>query len=271
MQNRLAVHLLPILTSPYESVDATVVVIDVLRASTTICHALAAGAREIIPCLDVDEARKIAAKFAPDATVLGGERNGVRIEGFGLGNSPDEYRRDSVGGRTVVFTTTNGTRALAELQFARRVLIGSFVNFSALCAQLTSNQSIQVICAGTGGQITREDVLCAGAIADRLLASGAVGESGLNDQALVAAAAWRNDMYGRDVKDPGSIETLVRNLRNSRGGRNLIELGFDRDIESAAQIDHLRVVPELIVAELIVGNRRIVASFPLPQSPVPSP
>src|SRR5438132_9688378 len=130
MSGRLFAHFLPTLMDPDELRDGTAVVIDVLRASTTICHALAAGAREVIPCLEVEEARRVAADNSGSRPMLGGEREGVRIEGFDLGNSPGEYRPDTVGGRTVVFTTTNGTRAMLGCRSARRVLIGSFVNFS---------------------------------------------------------------------------------------------------------------------------------------------
>src|SRR5260221_9549559 len=99
MPGRLFAHFLPVLLHPDELRDATAVVIDLLRASTTICHALAAGAREVIPCLEVDDARRIAADLAASTPVLGGERDGVQIEGFDLGNSPEEYQPDTVGGR----------------------------------------------------------------------------------------------------------------------------------------------------------------------------
>jgi 2-phosphosulfolactate phosphatase len=248
---------LPTLTGSDELRDATAIVIDLLRASTTICHALAAGARQVIPCLEVEDARRIAAGLAPSIAVLGGERDGVRIDGFDLGNSPDEYRPETVDGRTVVFTTTNGTAALAQCRSARRVLIGSFVNFSAICGQLETDQQNHLICAGTRSKITREDVLCCGAIADRLVSLGAVGESNLNDQARIARDAWLQAMYGTDVKNPGSNEALAQTMRETQGGRNLIGLGLDRDIVAAVQIDRLRVVPELNVE-----TWRIVAALP---------
>ena len=169
MPGSLTVHFLPSLLDPDELAGATAVVIDVLRASTTICHALAAGAREMIPCLEVDEAWRIAAAAVALRPILGGEREGVRIEGFDLGNSPEEYRPETVGGRAIVFTTTNGTAAMAACRAAQRVLIGAFVNFSAMCEQSRSRAQVHLICAGTKRKITREDVLCAGAIVDRLL------------------------------------------------------------------------------------------------------
>ena len=257
MPDRLFAHFLPILLHPDELRDATAVVIDLLRASTTICHALAAGAREVIPCLEVDDARRIAADLAASRPVLGGEREGVQIEGFDLGNSPDEYQPDTVGGRTVVFTTTNGTAAMLRCRRAGRIVIGSLVNFSAVCKQLTAHAQTHLICAGTQSKITREDVLCAGAITDRLLSSGAMGESDLNDEARIARDAWRQTMHGPDVQNPGSTEALARTLRDTQGGRNLIALGLERDIVAAAQIDKFRIVPELDIQ-----SWRIVAALP---------
>jgi 2-phosphosulfolactate phosphatase len=244
MSDRLSVCFLPTLVQAEALASDTAVVIDLLRASTTICYALAAGAKEAIPCLEVEEARRLAAEIAP-RPLLGGERGGVQIEGFDLGNSPDEYRPEKVGGRTVVFTTTNGTKAMLACRSAGRVLIGSFVNLSAVCAQLNPNQATHLICAGTESKITREDVLCAGAVVDRLTAWELIGASDLNDEARIARDAWRETMHGLEIDDPGAIETLARTLRDTRGGRNLIALGLQHDIEAAAQIDRIQIVPEL--------------------------
>src|SRR3989339_400165 len=141
---------------------ATVVVIDVLRASTTIIHALNAGAAEIIPCGEVEQARALAADFPREEVVLGGERGGLPIDGFDLGNSPSEYTPDRVAGRTIVFTTTNGTRAMMRCRKAGRVLIGAFVNASAVAEQLVGCERISLLCAGTEGEYSRDDILMAG-------------------------------------------------------------------------------------------------------------
>jgi 2-phosphosulfolactate phosphatase len=250
MQPLLAAHFLPDFVTPEELAGATVVVIDVLRASTTISQALAAGARAVIPTLEVDEARRIAAGFPSGAAVLGGEREGLRIEGFDLGNSPAEYRPETVGGRSVVFTTTNGTRAMQRCRTAARVLIGAFVNLSAVCEAIKTtepnrSQAVHLLCAGTRGRITREDVLFAGTAIDRLLCDGAVDEMAQNDQARIARAAWREAAGG---ESPLSVATLAAELRDTQGGRNLKAIHLERDIDAAAQIDSLRVVPELNLA-----------------------
>ncbi len=260
MQTVVAAHFLPDLVKPEELSGSTVVVIDVLRASTVITCALAAGARAVVPTLEVDEARQIASKLPKGEAVLGGEREGLRIPGFDLGNSPSEYRPDTVGGRTVVFTTTNGTRAMNRCRGAQRVLIGCFVNLTAVCDAIMSaeisTKSINLLCSGTRGQITREDVLFAGAAIDRLITSGAVDETTQNDQARIARAAWRQAVGNQPTISPAA---LAAELRNTQGGRNLKAVGLEADIDDAARIDSLRVVGELKIADW-----RIVPLIPGP-------
>jgi len=235
----LTVHFCPAHTTPQELAGGVVVVIDILRASTTIIAALAAGAKEVVPCLEVSDAMEAAAR-QQGPVVLGGERGGVKIAGFALGNSPAEYTPASVGGKTVVFTTTNGTRALMQCLAASRVLIGAFVNLSAVVRQLVSATKIHLLCAGTDGHITREDVLFAGAVADALQ-QRANHVFQCNDEAQIAVEAWR----GAFASQPADAKSLAPLLCASRGGINLIELGYKGDIDLAAQIDKLAIVPRL--------------------------
>ncbi len=232
---QLDVYLLPDLVEPAALAGRTVVAIDVLRATTTIIHALAAGAREVVPCLEIEDARRLAAEIGQGA-ILGGERGGVAIKGFDLGNSPAEYTQARVGGKSVVFTTTNGTRAMQRCKLAGRVLLGAFVNFSAVCRELTSSHQVALVCAGTDGHVTREDTLLAGAIVDDLARSKKLQ---LNDQALLAADAWQTAVRLMTDRPLGMM------LRESRGGRNLIDTGQENDIDLAAQMDRFDVVPEL--------------------------
>jgi len=239
-------HLLPRLTAPEELAGGTVVVIDVLRATSVIVTALANGAAAVIPCLEVDEARQIAAKLPPGTALLGGERGGLLIDGFDLANSPHEYGADRVRGRTIVFTTTNGTRAIQQCRLARRILFGSFLNLTSLCDVLQQEQGpVHLLCAGTQDQITREDALLAGAIAARLAGQGRGGEP--NDEASLLAAAWRD--FERSC--PGGraeASALGKTLRQSRGGRNAISTGNEADIDAVAHLDACPVVPELDLA-----------------------
>jgi len=239
------VHLLPGLATPDDFVGSTVVVADILRATTTIVHALAAGATAVIPVLEVEEAEKM--RFVLNQAVTGGERGGRKIPGFDLGNSPEEYTSASVGGKTVIFTTTNGTRAMQMCRQAERVLLGSFANFSAVCRELQKCRRVDILCAGTDGQITREDVLFAGAVIDDL---GKLNRLDRNDQADIAADAWRS--AARDLAGP---KPLAEYLRASQGGRNLIEIGHERDIEIAAHIDKFDLIAELDLAAWEVRAR----------------
>ena len=237
----IRVHFLPELIAANSLAGTTCIVVDVLRATTTITAALSAGAREVLPLLTVDEARQAAGALPPDSFVLGGERSGGKIAGFDLGNSPAEYTPASVGGKTLVITTTNGTKALLHARHSQRVLLGSFVNLSAVCRAAATGDRVDIVCAGTDGQITREDVLLAGAIMSRVTAEGATPA---NDQAIVAHDTWRH-VSATHRDDLAALRHAVQSeLRNTQGGRNLIGMGLDDDLIAAGDIDRYTVVPE---------------------------
>ena len=217
------------------------IVIDVLRASTTIATALAHGAAVVLPRRSIDEARATAA--ARPGTVLGGERGGVKIAGFELGNSPAEYTADRVAGKPVVITTTNGTLALAACHDAAEVLVGAIVNRAAVVATARALaaargcDAIHLVCAGTDGQVTEEDVLAAGAILD----------AASRQDELDAAADAARDRFRRlaAAGRAGLEERIAVAFRTCRGGENLIALGMEADLATAAAIDSLTVVPRL--------------------------
>ncbi len=242
----LNVYALPKLVDPEELAGGTVVVIDVLRASTTIIYALEARATEVIPCQEVEEARAVAGRLPGDGVVLGGERGGLPIDGFDLGNSPHEYLPDRVGGKTLVFTTTNGTRAILRARQADRVLIGAFVNATAVLEQLGQQEQIHLLCAGTHGQIGRDDVLMAGMLVDRILRQGEPIYQ-QNAQAITARETWLQAFrLSRAIgAEPLELPRLAEQLRNSAGGKNLIAVGLEDDILAAARIDRFGSVPEL--------------------------
>lgn len=239
----LRVHFLPELVEPAELAGHRCVVIDVLRATTTMVTALAAGARAVVPCLTVEDACRRASSFAAGTVVLGGERGGLPIEGFDLGNSPAEYTPETVGGKTVVLTTTNGTRAVAHCRHAAEILIGAFLNLSAVCAHLmrqegTPGDDVDVVCAGTNLHVTWDDVLVAGALVARLAGDGGWQ---LDDQAAIARDAWLALSSAAD--GPHLTDRLVAAMSESRGGRNLIQIGMQDDIRLAAAIDAESLVP----------------------------
>jgi 2-phosphosulfolactate phosphatase len=231
------------------------IVIDVLRASTTIITALAHGAARVRPVRTVGEARGLAGQ---SGVLLGGERGGRRIEGFDLGNSPLEYTRQRVAGHDVVITTTNGTAALHACQDAAEILIGTVVNCSAvakLALRLAAGeQALHLVCAGTDGDVTEEDLIGAGAILDAAIQLGADEQEDLDGPARAAVADFRAVVGGDG--DPAAALACV--FATSIGGRNLIALGMEDDLAPAAQIDSLPVVPRLDRGSgWLVGDRSV--------------
>jgi 2-phosphosulfolactate phosphatase len=220
------------------------VVIDVLRASTTIITALAHGAARVRPVLTVEEARALAAGAG---VLLGGERGGLKIDGFDLGNSPREYSRDRVAGRPIVITTTNGTAALHACAGAAEVLIGAIVNRSAVAAAAQAlamehgGCDIHLVCAGTEGAVTEEDLLAAGAILDAAVHRHGCEEASIDATGREALGFFRVTV----AAGPSAAEAIAREFASSIGGRNLIEIGMEADLPASAAIDSLPVVPRL--------------------------
>jgi 2-phosphosulfolactate phosphatase len=240
----LRVHTLPQNVGVEDLAESTVVVIDVLRATTTICQAVASGATEVVPFCEVAEARAAAEKAERDKVVLGGERRGVRIEGFDLGNSPAEYTPDAAGDRAVYLTTTNGTQALHQARLARRVIIGAIVNLSAVVESVMKEPRIDILCAGTGGEESLEDILAAGAIVERLNVTP-LADWEQNEAAKSAAREWRT-LVDEAHRAGHSIESqLADQFRDTLGGRNCFETGNEADLRACARIDHVSVAPEL--------------------------
>lgn len=240
----LNVYNLPTHVGEQDLAGSTVIVIDLLRATTTICHALAAGAREVVPFREIDETLAAAEKAGRNNVILGGERGGMLIDGFDLGNSPAEFTREAIAGRPVFITTTNGTRALYHARLARRVLAGAMVNLSAIVESVKDEPRVDILCAGTGDEETLEDILAAGAMVDRFTAV-ADAQWKLNDAAVAAAREWRLLVGKSDLTGHTIQQQLALKLRDTRGGRNLIEVGNDSDLPDCAAIDRLSIVPEL--------------------------
>lgn len=221
-----------------EVAGRTVFVIDVLRASTTICAALAHGARGIVPVASIEEAMRLAQTLDRSEVLLAGERHATRIEGFDLGNSPREMAETVVHGKTIVMTTTNGTRALLATAGAAAVYLAAAVNLRAAGARardaLARHDDLLVLCAGREGHFGLDDAYAAGRLILQAL-DGRRSRQGLNDSALVAVDLARR--YGSQ---------WLRPLLASQAGRDLVALGFREDITCAAQEDRLPVLPQFL-------------------------
>lgn len=247
MKREVKVHLLPALFEPEEVRGGIAVVIDVLRASTTMTHALANGAVFIIPVGEVEEARSVAARFQSGTVLLGGERGGLLIDGFDLDNNPFAYSEEIVRGKRIVFTTSNGTKALLRSEQADRILIGSFVNLQSVVNALAHDtRTIHLVCAGTMGKVSLEDVLCAGGICHRLQmwsdnhGSGDDFDCDDDQTQLALDHYWFRASLPED-NDPANI---VEAISMSRGGRNCERLGFHEQIVRASTYDLFDIVPE---------------------------
>jgi 2-phosphosulfolactate phosphatase len=205
------------------------VVIDILRATTTIVEALDNGARSVVPVASVDGARVMA--HDRTGALLCGERGGVKPEGFSLGNSPLEYTPDVVDGVDCVLTTTNGTRALHMATQADEILVGSITNADALCDRLRQDsRDVVLVCSGTDGRVSFEDCLGAGLIVDRL-----------GYQASDSAAMMFHAMEGA-IERFGGLRYAVQ---SSFHAKRLIELGFGDDVAFACEPGSSSVVPML--------------------------
>jgi 2-phosphosulfolactate phosphatase len=244
--DHLRVHKLPQAVDEKELVGSTVIVIDLLRATSTICQALASGAREVVPFLEIDDALAAAKTTDRADIVLGGERRGGKIPGFDVGNSPAEYTSQVVEGKRVFITTTNGTRAMHHTRLASRILLGSFLNLSAVVASIKDEPSIDILCAGTDGRETEEDILAAGSIVHSLCYDDAFPPRiTISAAAAMAGAAWSMLSSKANIAQRPIRDQLALALRYTTGGRNLIGIGLDQDIEDCAQIDRYDLVPEL--------------------------
>ena len=201
--------------------------------------ALAAGASRIVTCREISEAIDLAKRMRP-SPLLCGERGCKPIDGFDLGNSPAEYTSERVQDRSLILTTTNGTRAIESAADAGRMVTASFLNVSAVLDSLQRSEDVHLICSGTDGEITAEDVLLAGAIVSQCeMRYQAVLQ---DDEAILARQFWQSWFSASGLPES---QQLSGRLRETRGGRNLLRVGYEQDLDRCAAIDSIRVVPEL--------------------------
>ncbi len=211
-----------------------VAVIDVLRASTTIAVALANGARTVIPLDSSDEAITRAKAFDRSEVKLAGERKMLPIPGFDLGNSPAEFTPETVDGKTVLLTTTNGTATLVAVQGARDVVVASYVNFAPIAALLRAalrgGTDVSIICAGRERQFSLEDATCAGRFARHVIRR--LGDVKVNDGATACM-----------LLDKRYADRIDQVFEDAEHGRALVAAGFSHDLEFCAALDSYPVVP----------------------------
>jgi len=233
---RVDVFFTPLGVTPGDVTGRPVIVLDILRATTTMIHALANGARAVVPASAPDEAIRIAQALEPSGRLLAGERRAQRIEGFDLGNSPAEMTAEVVADKTIVMATTNGTPAFGVLEAARPVFVAAATNFSAVVAQARpaaeAAGGVAILCAGRERMFALEDAYAAGRFAQALLPLGGRRTAALNDAAVAALELVRR--YGDKWKNA---------VRASAHARDLIALGFRQDVLAASEVDRHAIVP----------------------------
>lgn len=207
------------------------VMIDVLRASTVIITALGNGSKWVYPVRTRSQAIRAKEQLSGENPLLAGERLSVKIPGFDLGNSPLEFSPEKVKDRGIIMTTTNGTSALVQLRKARRILVGAFINISAVVDLVKNTEDLLLLCAGTRQRVSLEDTACAGAIIDRLFSKRK--SPILTDSANIAHLVYLH------YKD--NLLTMMREV--SEHGRRLVQLGFGKDVEFASRVDTSDVIP----------------------------
>ncbi|HAL83513.1 MAG TPA: 2-phosphosulfolactate phosphatase [Mucilaginibacter sp.] len=227
--NQLNVCLSPALIPLYRVEDYIVVIIDIFRATSSICYGIENGAEAIIPVSQVEECAAYREKGLD--YLLAAERDGKVVEGFDFGNSPFSYTKEKVAGKTVVLTTTNGTHALHLSRNAKQIVIGSFLNLSALCNWLkTQDENILLVCAGWKNNFNLEDTLFAGAVVEQLKQL----DFKLDDGAIAA-----NDLFQIGKQD------ISEYLKKTSHSERLKQLGIEKDIEFCLQVDLTTAIPVL--------------------------
>ena len=225
-------HFLPPVAGTLRS-PSIAVVADILRATSVMSAALYSGVSEILPCLEVEEARLLAASM-PDA-LLCGERQGIMPEGFDLGNSPGDYTPAICQGRRMVMTTTNGTRALMACSSSKRLYTLSFSNIRAIFQAL----------AGTYQPISWEDSLACGMLAHALLGAG--HEPG-DDSTQIILSLYEAELGWMGIGQSGYQPRLVEILKRGRGGKRVCEIGLEKDIVEVARLNEFDILTQVFAS-----------------------
>jgi 2-phosphosulfolactate phosphatase len=209
----------------------TTVVIDVLRASSTIVAALQNGAKEVVPVATVEFAVKVTGGMFGGQTLLGGERNTKKIEGFALGNSPLEYTPDVIGGKTIILYTTNGSKAVVKAKFSENLFVCSFLNIEAIAKHLVKlNKDFEILCAGKNNNYSMEDTICAGKLVSEI--------TRLNDKVIISDSAKASVAL-----DKSFGKNIPKMLTESEHGKFLIENGFEEDLQYCSMLNHNPAIP----------------------------
>jgi len=244
---RINIFFTPLGVTSADIAGKPVIVVDILRATTTIVTAMVHGAKAVIPAAASDEAARIAQNLERGGVLLAGERRFEPISGFDLGNSPCEMTPAVVAGKTIVMSTTNGTPAIQAAEAGNPVLIGAAVNFSAVVARaqplMAEHGEISILCAGRERGFALEDAYAAGRFAHALIPPGERRRVELNDAAVAALELIKR--YGDRWK---------RAVSASAAAHDLHAKGYKADVMAATDADRYDVVPVYAERQVMVGR-----------------
>jgi 2-phosphosulfolactate phosphatase len=229
---RIDIQLLPFPPKHISLLSHSVVVLDILRATSVIVHAISQGAKQVICVVSVEDAFKKKREFAPGTTLLGGEKDGRRIEGFDLGNSPREYGAETVKGKMIILRTTNGTKAFHLVTSGQEIMVGSFCNVQAVADRcVAQDRDLFIFPSGDDGAFSLEDNVCGGMIVDRVL------KKTKNAPFLTDAAQAAHILYERFERN------LLEAFQLSHLGKKLAWQGENDDLIYCAQTNTTTIVP----------------------------
>ncbi len=244
---KLNVFFAPVSVDELYFTGKTTVVIDVLRASSTIVTALKNGAKEVVPVATVEFAVKVSGGMFGGQTLLGGERNTKKIEGFALGNSPLEYTEEVVAGKSIILYTTNGTKAITKAKFSENMFVCSLGNLSAIAGHLIKlNQDVEILCSGKSNAFSLEDSICAGKLTAEIVKIN--GDVILSDSARASFSLSKS--FGR---------SMLKMLKESEHGKLLLENGFEDDLKYCSKLNNSDIIPYYTgnVLKILPGNGEV--------------
>lgn len=210
----------------------TTVVIDVLRATTSIVTALGNGAKEIIPVNTITFAMKSAGDLFSSHTLIAGERNTKKLDEFHLGNSPLEFTEENIKGKSIILYTTNGSKSIIKAKYSEKLYVVSFLNLTRVAKKLAElGNDIHILCSGDNGMFSLEDTICAGYLADKILS--------IDNSFELTDSAKSSIILSKNIEN--NIESV---LLNSEHGKKLIENGFEKDVKYSSQLDFFDILPK---------------------------
>lgn len=228
---KINVLLSPLFADDLYFTGKTTIVIDALRATTTIITALSNGAREIIPVGSIEFAMKVSGDAFGGQTLLGGERNTKKIEGFNLGNSPLEYTRETIAGKSVILFTTNGSKAIVKAKYSELLLICAFTNIPTVAKYLFSlNKDVEILCSGRNNNFSLEDSVCAGKLISEIRKLNKKIE--LTDPAK--ACFILSELYSKNIP---------KMMNECEHGKLLMDNGFQEDLNYCSQVGIIDSIP----------------------------